>query len=243
MGQCSPSLSTRNPGAISHSRWLTTASRLLRLYVVTNARSENLTALVTFVMRVYAPSWFRIKSKPSCKDGARHLFQVIRSSRYLFKDLRDIIDPVIQRNAFSGHPETLLLAMITDELSVIRELGLRRILKARMTNNTSVREFVVPNINFDAHEYYDMLDFTTVEVTQPPLIASVSDDEIRLLVKKGTETTLEFPRFPCHTQAIERCVKLVTEASMSVCGVESRDGFTRSRLESRHIMPLFNTKS
>jgi len=35
-GQCSLALSTRNPGALSHSRWLTIANRLLRLYIATN---------------------------------------------------------------------------------------------------------------------------------------------------------------------------------------------------------------
>jgi len=35
-GQCSLALSTRNPGALPHSRWLTTANRLLQLYIETN---------------------------------------------------------------------------------------------------------------------------------------------------------------------------------------------------------------
>ena len=32
------------------------------------------------------------------------------------------------------------------------------------------------------------------------------------------------------TQAVERCIKVVTEASQSVCGKNRRDGFIRSRL-------------
>lgn len=48
--------------------------------------------------------------------------------------------------------------------------------------------------------------------------------------------------FPCHTQAVERAVKLVTDASTAVCGESARDGFIRARIELRAIMPSFNTK-
>lgn len=50
-------------------------------------------------------------------------------------------------------------------------------------------------------------------------------------------------KFPCHTEAVERCVKLVTEASTSVCGQKKRDGLIRVRLLSRKNMPKFDTKS
>ncbi|KAK4879050.1 hypothetical protein RN001_004865 [Aquatica leii] len=54
---------------------------------------------------------------------------------------------------------------------------------------------------------------------------------------------IEILKFPCHTQAVERCIKLVTEASSLVCGAEARDGFIRARISSRTAMPKFNTKS
>ena len=37
--------------------------------------------------------------------------------------------------------------------------------------------------------------------------------------------------------------KMRLNSSAAVCGAGSRDGFIRSRLESRSIMPTFNTKS
>lgn len=51
-----------------------------------------------------------------------------------------------------------------------------------------------------------------------------------------------FPEFPCHTQSVERCVKLTTEASGSVAGQKSRDGFICARQNSRKVMPKFNSK-
>ena len=45
----------RGPGALCHSRWLTTANRILRLYVTMSNPSENLLLLTEFLMKVYAP--------------------------------------------------------------------------------------------------------------------------------------------------------------------------------------------
>ena len=59
------------------------------------------------------------------------------------------------------------------------------------------------------------------------------------LISQGESPTIDFPRFPCHTQSVERCVKLVTDASNAVCGEKSRDGFIRVRLASRN---MYNAK-
>lgn len=79
------SLAKREPGKIVHSRWLTTANRILRLYVGTTDPSTNLVVLATFIMKVYAPTWFSIKINSSCKDGAKNLFKLISSTQYLEK--------------------------------------------------------------------------------------------------------------------------------------------------------------
>ena len=47
---------------------------------------------------------------------------------------------------------------------------------------------------------------------------------------------------PCHNQAVERHVKVVTEASGQVVGYEKRDGLIRQKLKSRMIMKKFDTK-
>ena len=239
-------LSKREPGTMSHSRWLTTANRLLRLYVATADPSDSLKTLVRYVVTVYAQMWFSIKNKPSCKDGSRHLWQTIRLSRYLPDDLRKVVDTVLSRNGYFGHPENLLLGLITNDRKHIRELGLRRILKARSEHNSvriPVRVFTVPEINFNAEDYTELINWQSCNVTEPPLTVNISDVDITAFVKSKESPVVDFPRFPCHTQAVERCIKLVTEASAAVCGNTSRDGFIRAGLEARSIMPVFNTKS
>ena len=41
---------------------------------------------------------------------------------------------------------------------------------------------------------------------------------------------LEISRLPCHTQAVERAIKLVTEASVKVSEKEERDGYIKNVL-------------
>ncbi|CAK1579256.1 unnamed protein product [Parnassius mnemosyne] len=178
-------LANKSPGKMSHARWLTRANRILRLYIPTKSAPKELVILATYVVKVYAPTWFSIKTHPSCKDGARHLYKLISASRYLTAELKAVIDPVIIRNGYFAHPENLLLAMLIDSQQHIRELAARRILKAR---------------------------------------------ELPLL------------RLPCHTQAVERSVKTVTQAANTLCSKTAREGFIRAQIESCKNMPKFESK-
>ena len=124
-------LGNKSPGKMPHARWLTRVNRIMRLYVSMKLPFENLVVIATYIVKAYAPTWFAIKTHPSCKDGARHLYQLIHATRYLPTELKAIVDPVIQRNSYFAHPENVLLAMVTDSQQHIRKLGARRILKAR----------------------------------------------------------------------------------------------------------------
>ena len=80
---------------------------------------------------------------------------LINKSRYLRGDLKDVIDPGIQRNVFYAHPENLLLAVINDERKHIWELGLRRLMRARASKKLQkvIRIFEIPTLMFDAANY------------------------------------------------------------------------------------------
>lgn len=82
-------MANKSPGVMSHARWITRVNRILRLYVTTETELENLTTLAIFFVKVYASSWFHIKNKKACKDGTRHLFDIIMTSRYLPEDQID----------------------------------------------------------------------------------------------------------------------------------------------------------
>ena len=84
-----------------------------------------------------------------------------------------------------------------------------------------------------------MIDWGQELNHEPPYIASLTDEEVTLIL----DNPLQVPKWPNHTQAVERAVKAVTEASSAVTGFKERDGFIRQRILSRKEMPSFETKA
>lgn len=241
-GTCEKSLASRSPGKMSHSRWVTTANRILRLYISTENPSTNLMEIVKFIMHVYSPMWFKIKSEPSIIHGAKHMHETIVRMRSLSVQTQEIVKPILQRNGYFCHPENILIAMVADDISHIRVLGWRRILKARKSKNQGeVRRFKVPPIKFNAQNYFDMIEWQD-DITEPPLTKDISETQLEELIK-SQEAYQGLTDLPCHTQAVERLIKLVTEASEKVCGEERRDGYIRTTLASRKKMPAYENKA
>ncbi|GBN02273.1 hypothetical protein AVEN_209050-1 [Araneus ventricosus] len=193
-----------------------------------------------------SPAWFYIKKSKYFTNGPEHVFEVIKSSRFLPENLLNVIDPVSQRNALLAHPGNALLSMLIDKRDLIRELGFRRIIKARnlASERKSIRSFQPPNINFPATHHIEMIHWNTITLSPPPLLRRFSNQEIWSKVQSGgTAAEWNLDNFQCHTQAMERCVKLVTEASQKAFGSNFRDGFIRTTLLSRSSMPSFSSKS
>ena len=227
-GLCPPSLAERNPGPLNHSRWLTTANRILRLYIASDTPSEQLITVTTFIMRVYAPTWFQIKRNSSYSQGPGNLWFMISNSRYLTDNLKSVIYPVIQRNAYFAHTENILVAMLSDSRQEIRKLAFNRIMVARnQTRTAAPREFIVPKLNFYAKDYTELIHFADYPRHEPPLTKRLSVTELDAIVH-GIQLGHISKRYPCHNQAVERHIKLVTEASSAVCLEEERDGYIRA---------------
>jgi len=170
---------------------------------------------------------------------------MIKLSRYLVPEYRDIVDSVIQRNGYFAHSENIILAMLTDDREMIRELACRRIIAARAENadSSTIRHFRVPLLNFAATDYTDLVDWQSIDRSEPPMTKYLIDSELQVCVQTRVFEKINLQAFPCHTQATERCIRLVTQASGAVYGEEQRDGFISARLKSRAIMKHFNTKS
>ena len=94
-GKCSDDLSNRSPSKMSHARWLTKANRILRLYISTSNPSNKLKLLAEYCVKVYAQVRFQIKTNPTCKDGPKNFWKLIKCSRYLSPQLKLMLDPVI----------------------------------------------------------------------------------------------------------------------------------------------------
>ena len=85
-----------------------------------------------------------------------------------------------------------------------------------------------------------MIDWQENDITEPPLCNNLTDAEIESNIKNKTHSC--FSALPCHTQAVERTVKLVTDAAQKVIGSENREGCINALLTSRSKLPKFNTK-
>ncbi|GBM29095.1 hypothetical protein AVEN_40113-1 [Araneus ventricosus] len=155
------------------------------LYISTSNPSNELITLVVFILRVYAPSWFRIEVHHSIKDVARYVWYFISSSGYLPNKYRDIIEPVVSRNAYFETPKNMLLAMLTVESCHIRTLAARRIIKAREIgpDGNCVRRFVTPAVNIRATDNVDLIDWQACYVTPPTVLRHISSHELLKMIQ------------------------------------------------------------
>src|ERR1051325_8567188 len=57
-GKVSSNLARKKPGPINHSRWLTLANRVCRLYVSVQEPDQHLSLITQFIVIYYGPCWF-----------------------------------------------------------------------------------------------------------------------------------------------------------------------------------------
>lgn len=144
------------------------------------------------------------------------------------------------------HIVKMLLSMLADDNLAARMQAVARIEQCRDTNRANltraasekpVREFRVPAISGAERSLQDLLSASSV-ITEPPLTVSMSLDELQQSAQAGPMNW----GYPCHTQNIERIIRSVSEAAVSVSGAERRDGMVRQQLQSRADMPAFLSK-
>ena len=83
----------------------------------------------------------------------------------------------------------------------------------------------------------DLLPPMERSLTGPPLIREISIEEPNKFAKNPLTI-----RIPCHSQRLERCMKMVTEASQQVYGKDFRDGYIRAKIQSRLLIPAYKSK-
>jgi hypothetical protein len=233
------------PGPISHSRWLTHGCRCCLLYMKKNGLKGkdrgNLLIIVQFLMTNYIPMWFRLKQKPFIGEAPRHLFTQIELTKLLPKKTQTVARKNIARNAYWAHPECLLLSMLTDADQTVRVKAVDVIIKLRGTQelgDDQPRKFIIPELKFDASSYSEMIDWKKEALYEPAITTSLTATELRDL----KSAPLMLPRYPAHTQSVERLVKQTSRAAAHVAGYAARDGFLRASAKSRELMPKFGSK-
>ena len=86
-----------------------------------------------------------------------------------------------------------------------------RIMKSRreFDESSHPRQFIPPKVNFDAPNYFDLIDWEVEPCTEPPLTIDFDLDTILT----AFSNPFILPAFPNHTQAVERMVRVVTEVA------------------------------
>ena len=235
-------------GPVCHSRWLTTALRFLRIWIskhgLKGKKLQNLRMIVEFIVGVYLPNWFNIKVKHSWVEGPRHVLYQLELLRSQRKKVLDLVMPTIRRSAWYAHPESIIQALLCSDKEEERKAGVDKILEIRgegdeetQVGDSSVRPRRTPTINVDATSLLELVDWTS-DVTEPPLTCKLTTSAVKMFVA----TPMEVPDWPSHTQSVERCVKMVTEAAGHVYSQERRDGYIRGQVVSRELMSLNKSK-
>lgn len=95
-----------------------------------------------------------------------------------------------------------------DDEGWVREKALLLIEKIRGQNQKeTVRIFEAPKINFEAVHYSNLIDWNENNLTEPPLLKSLTNIELRHFARNANECNKYKINLPCHTQGVERINK------------------------------------
>ena len=97
-----------------------------------------------------------------------------------------------------------------------------------------VRKHVIPPLVWGSNNWWEIIDWNNVKLFEPKIIKNLSDEKLNSIIKEP----INFPKFPCHSQSVERSVKLVTLASNKVCGQDRRHGFILGVNRNRNLQIL-----
>ena len=95
----------------------------------------------------------------------------------------------------------------------------------------------MPAINTKAKVYYKPVNLGDPDICEPPVISGLTDEELQNVRNQK----LLLP-YPCHTQAVERKIKVVSECSAQVVERKRVDGLVRQKLRSRKLIKRYDAK-
>ena len=140
-----------------------------------------------------------------------------------------------------AHPESLLVSALCDDNKSSRDFAVDKILQLRdgdQFGKTEKRIYKAPTLNFAATSYLDLINWSSVTVTESIITVSLSSLSLNLL----RENKLILPPYPSHTQSVERVIREMTDVSARCVGQEKRHGTLLARYSGRKAMPKANTK-
>ena len=210
-GEVPAELACRVAGPINHSRWLTLAIRLMQLYTVTPHPSPGLKQIVMYIVQVYVPGWFQIKSHSKFTSGPANLFYQMCLINSQSLATQSVVKRVVQRNAYFADPGVLLCSMLESEEQIVRTKAVN-IIKAARSKPAKVprakvlrkiRKFKIPPLNWSAGSWWEIIDWSTVQVFEPTILSRIKTE----VLDQAIQNPLSFPEFPCHSQSVHHGIR------------------------------------
>lgn len=129
--------------------------------------------------------------------------------------------------------------MIFDEDPMIRCMGYRNILRIRREGDDEfgiVRPHTTPMIYFNSQNYYDLINWN-LPFNEPPFTRLIPYATLKELAISGDLIEDGITKIPCHNQACERAIKLVTEVATVSTTKARREGAALVAIEARKKRP------
>ena len=153
--------------------------------------------------------------------------------------MQSILLPYLRTSSWYAHSEAILQTMLCSKDPKERTFAVKKILNIRGrqdSGKTQPRKRKLPELREEAMSLQDLIKWDRAQ--EPLLTCGLAREKI----KKFKDTPMEVPYYCGHTQAIERAVKEAKTASSAVYGEERRDGWIRSEVSNREVLPVCNTK-
>ena len=229
-------------GPIVHSRWTNTQARTIRQYMSSENPSFELKRLCSFIVFVYGPVFLAAKHFNRVEEGPKILLQELQSVKFhCLPDEIKIVQPIIKNNGFFGHGENILVTLLSSDSLEERIFAVNKVKEIRQLQTKSargrkkVRPFKIPeDFNVDADSLLDLTDLSKLS-TEPPVTKHFSDEELSGFVDVPLNLGL-----PSSTVAVERGVKMTTEAVKHTADPILQDGLSFQKIAARKRNPLKN---
>ena len=258
-GRCSINLALKAIGGVCHARWYTLATRINFLYMSTPTPSEELYRLAWFVCNVYARLWIIAKQNWRATQAPSIAYQALKLINALPIHEQRILTPVFERGfGYWLHAEQLILGCLADDDEDVRGQAVARVFQIRQTEAAAsattsdnqrarkrgkkpppaVRIFQLPTPLYSANHFSRMIDWAQEQITEPPLLRDLSNDELR-----NFESVPLARDEPSNSQFVERHIQLVTQNSTRSASPTKRDGLCRATIVSRERRSRSTTKA
>ena len=213
-------------------------TRVLQIYTRTENPSSELQRIVAFIQQVYAPGWFRIKAKRSFLPGPKILFGLLKAVKKLDDPVcLEVFQDKLQNWAFPLLSENFLASMLYSDKERDRWNAVLRIKELRTVTEPPIGAQRIQPVNFDAVAWCNLICLASAE-SEPPITKSMSAAEVTAMVEKQGSP----PKFPIHTQSVERAVKNTSESATKSWSKEKRHKSIVTKSAARAKRPKSNSK-